>query len=51
MMTKTLGPKEEPERESAGMEAKVEQQAMEAEAAAEEWGAAVWWLAEAEEVI
>lgn len=49
-MTKMLGP-EEPERESVGMEAKVEQQAMEAEVAAVESEAAVWWSAEVEEVI
>lgn len=51
MMTKTLGLKEGPEWESVGMEAKAEQQAMEAEVAVVESEAAVWWSAEVEEVI
>lgn len=51
MMTKMLGLKEGPERESVGMEAKVEQQVMEAEVVAVESEAAAWWWAEVEEVI
>lgn len=50
-MTKTLGLKEGPEWESVGMEAKAEQQAMEAEVAVVESEVAVWWSAEVEEVI